>query len=73
MIFKRSWTSPLATRYTDRYTLQVVQNEWHVYVANEVHDWLTALDAATHTRVVQAVEQRYERYLKERTQEEEQR
>lgn len=51
--------------------------EWQIYIANEVREWLDSLDAATHARVVQAIdtlaEQRYERYLKERTQEEGQR
>lgn len=30
--------------------------EWQVYVAHEVRDWLDDLDAAAHTRVVQAID-----------------
>jgi hypothetical protein len=34
----------------------VVREQWDVYVANEVRDWLDALDPATHSRVVQAID-----------------
>lgn len=30
--------------------------EWQVYVANEVRDWIDSLDATTYTRVVQAID-----------------
>lgn len=29
---------------------------WEVYVVNEVRDWITSLDPATHARVVQAID-----------------
>jgi len=32
----------------------VVADEWDVYVANEVMEWINGLDATTHARVVQA-------------------
>jgi hypothetical protein len=32
------------------------EEEWEVYVVNEVHDWIAGLDAATHARVVQAID-----------------
>lgn len=34
----------------------MLHSPWQVYVANEVRDWLDALDAATHTRVVHAID-----------------
>jgi len=34
----------------------VVSSEWQIYIANEVRDWLDALDAGTHARVVQAID-----------------
>jgi hypothetical protein len=34
----------------------VAHSEWQVYVAHEVRDWLDDLDAAAHTRVVQAID-----------------
>jgi len=34
----------------------VVHEQWEVYVANEVRDWLNTLDPATHSRVVQAID-----------------
>ena len=30
--------------------------QWDVYVVNEVRAWIDGLDAATHTRVVQAID-----------------
>lgn len=42
--------------YTDRYTSRVVHEQWEVYVANEVRDWLDTLDPTTHSRVVQAID-----------------
>jgi len=46
----------LAARYINRYTQDVVHGEWHVYVVNEVRDWLDALDTTAHARVVQAID-----------------
>jgi len=34
----------------------VVAGGWQVYVVNEVRDWIDSLDAATHARVVQAID-----------------
>lgn len=34
----------------------MVHEQWEVYVANEVRDWLNTLDPATHSRVVQAID-----------------
>jgi hypothetical protein len=34
----------------------VVPGEWQVYVVDEVRDWIDSLDAATHIRVVQAID-----------------
>lgn len=30
--------------------------EWQVYIANEVREWLDGLDAASHARVLQAID-----------------
>lgn len=30
--------------------------KWQIYIANEVREWLDCLDAATHARVVQAID-----------------
>ena len=30
--------------------------EWDVYLVNEVREWIRSLDAATHARVVQAID-----------------
>nr|WP_285223551.1 hypothetical protein [Frankia sp. AiPa1] len=30
--------------------------QWDVYLVNEVRDWIDGLDAATHARVVQAID-----------------
>lgn len=38
-----------------RYT-RLVADEWDVFVINEVRDWIDQLDAATHARVVQAID-----------------
>jgi hypothetical protein len=46
----------LAVGFSERYTRRVVPGEWQVYVVNEVRDWIDSLDAATHTRVVQAID-----------------
>lgn len=42
--------------YSNRYTHPVAREQWEVYIANEVRDWLDALDATTHGRVVQAID-----------------
>ena len=44
--------------YTVRYTLCVAEegDEWDVYVANEVREWIEQLDDTTHSRVVQAID-----------------
>jgi hypothetical protein len=34
----------------------VAPKEWQVYVVIEVRDWIDSLDAATHARVVQAID-----------------
>ena len=34
----------------------MVPGQWQVYVVNEVRDWIDSLDAAAHTRVVQAID-----------------
>lgn len=38
------------------YTRRVIDDEWEVYVVDEVLDWLDRLDEPTHTRVVQAID-----------------
>jgi hypothetical protein len=34
----------------------VTEDEWEVYIVNEVRDWIDQLDEATHARVVQAID-----------------
>lgn len=46
----------LWSKYSNRYTPGVTHGEWQLYVANEVRDWLDALDVATHARVVHAID-----------------
>lgn len=42
--------------FTIRYTRAVADQDWDVYVVNEVRDWIDGLDPATHARVVQAID-----------------
>lgn len=34
----------------------MASGEWEIYIADEVREWLDALDTATHNRVVQAID-----------------
>lgn len=44
------------TVYSYRYTCDVAQNDWDIFVTAEVLEWINGLDAATHARVVQALD-----------------
>jgi hypothetical protein len=46
----------LAYWYSKRYTRLVADDEWEVYVVNEVRDWIDQLDDTAHARVVQAID-----------------
>jgi hypothetical protein len=35
---------------------EAVLEDWDIYVVNEVRDWIQALDAEAHARVVQAID-----------------
>jgi hypothetical protein len=42
--------------FTGRYTREVVDAEWEIYVVDEVRDWINGLNAATKARVLQAID-----------------
>lgn len=36
--------------------MAVESDEWEIYVVDEIRDWITGLDPASHARVVQAID-----------------
>ncbi|AEH08093.1 Protein of unknown function DUF2137 [Candidatus Protofrankia datiscae] len=42
--------------FSESYTRLMDGRQWDVYLVNEVRDWIDGLDAATHARVVQAID-----------------
>jgi hypothetical protein len=42
--------------YSVRYTRGVADDEWEIYVVNEIREWIDGLDETTHARVVQAID-----------------
>lgn len=42
--------------YSYRYTMDVTQREWDIFITDEVLQWINGLDPVTHNRVVQALD-----------------
>ncbi len=49
-------STPTASEYIYRYTCVVLQDEWEIYVVDEVREWIDGLEPAAHARVVQALD-----------------
>nr|WP_322778154.1 type II toxin-antitoxin system RelE/ParE family toxin [Frankia sp. Cas4] len=48
--------APWLRGFSGSYTHRADGRQWEVYLVNEVRDWIDSLDAATHARVVQAID-----------------